>query len=280
MRALEEAAAAIREREERQQAAEQALRAADRAKDEFLAMLGHELRNPLAAISNAVARAAARAREPGGDRGRGAILARQVEHMTRLVDDLLDVGRVDQRQDPAASASRSTWPRRSRAALDDLAQPRAPRASRGRDSSCATVWVHADARASSRWSPTCSTTRSSTRRPAAAIDVSRAAARRRRDRSRCSDTGEGIPPELMPRVFDLFVQGERTLARERGGLGIGLTLVRRLVEMHGGTSAAASEGPGRGADVHRAPARDRAPGRRPAGRRRAAPTRRARRRGS
>ena len=94
VRALEEAAAAIREREDRQQAAEQALRAADRAKDEFLAMLGHELRNPLASVSNASHLLKAAPRRPDVIETVGGILARQVKQMTRLVDDLLEVGRV------------------------------------------------------------------------------------------------------------------------------------------------------------------------------------------
>ena len=94
VRALEEAAATIREREDRQQGAEQALRAADRAKDEFLAMLCHELRNPLASVGERLHLLKLAPRRPEVIATVGAILARQVEQMTRLVDDLLEVGRV------------------------------------------------------------------------------------------------------------------------------------------------------------------------------------------
>src|SRR5262249_52925210 len=92
--ALGEASTAIRDREERQRVAEQALRAADRAKDEFLAMLGHELRNPLASVSNAAHMLTLARRDQATIDNVSEILTRQVQHMSRLVDDLLEVGRV------------------------------------------------------------------------------------------------------------------------------------------------------------------------------------------
>ena len=166
VRALEEAAAAIREREERQQAAEQALRATDRAKDEFLAMLGHELRNPLASVANASHLLRLAPREPGVIENVGAILARQVDQMTRLVDDLLQVGRVtggkirleSEPLDLAAVVG---------AVVDDLAQRRALRCITRSRPSCTRSGCSPIAPGWSRWSPTCSTTPSSTRRRAA-----------------------------------------------------------------------------------------------------------------
>jgi signal transduction histidine kinase/ActR/RegA family two-component response regulator len=243
VRALEEAAAAIREREERQQAAEQALRATDRAKDEFLAMLGHELRNPLASVANASHLLRLAPRQPGVIENVGAILARQVDQMTRLVDDLLQVGRVTggkirlEREplDLAAVVGTvvETWRSGERFLHHEV------------EADLHEVWVLADrARMEQvvanlldnalKYTPARGRIAISVRPEgdAAIVEV--------------KDTGEGMPAELIERVFDLFVQGERSLARERGGLGIGLTLARRLVEMNEGTIRATSEGPGRG----------------------------------
>jgi signal transduction histidine kinase/ActR/RegA family two-component response regulator len=244
VRALEEAAATIREREDRQQAAEQALRAADRAKDEFLAMLGHELRNPLASVANASHLLKLAPRRPEVIATVGAILARQVEQMTRLVDDLLEVGRVTGgkirlEKEPldlarVVAAVIETWRSGDRllhhTVRSDLHE----------------VWVHADRTRleqvvanlldnALKYTPADGRVDISVRPEAGAAIVE------------VRDTGEGMPPELIGRVFDLFVQGERSLARERGGLGIGLTLARRLVEMNDGTIRATSAGRGQGA---------------------------------
>ena len=262
VRALEEAAAAIREREERQQAAEQALRATDRAKDEFLAMLGHELRNPLASVSNASHLLRLAPREPGVIENVGAILARQVDQMTRLVDDLLQVGRVTggkirlEREplDLAAvvGAVVDTWRSGERFMHHEV------------EAELREVWVLADrARMEQvvanlldnalKYTPARGRIAISVRPEGGAAIVE------------VKDTGEGMPAELIERVFDLFVQGERSLARERGGLGIGLTLARRLVEMNDGTIRAASEGAGRGsAFTVRLPAIERPADARPA----------------
>jgi signal transduction histidine kinase len=217
--------------------------AASRGKDEFLAMLGHELRNPLGAISNAV-HLLARLGPPDtrAEQAR-AIIERQAQHLGRLVDDLLDVGRAttgkivlqrealdlaDVARRALAARARSGQAERHRLAL--TAEP---------------VWVHADAvrleqvvtnllENAVRYTP-----------PGGAIDVTV-----ERDGEHAvlavQDTGVGIAADLLPRIFDLFVQGDHTLHRTGGGLGIGLTLVRRLVELHAGTVTAASDGPGRG----------------------------------
>jgi len=244
VRALAEAAAAIREREDRQQAAEQALRAADRAKDEFLAMLGHELRNPLASVANASHRLKLAPRRPDVIETVGAILARQVEQMTRLVDDLLEVGRVTGgkirlEKEPldlarVVATVIETWRNGDRLLHHTV------------ESDLHEVWVHADRTRieqvvanlldnALKYTPANGRVDVSVRAEAGAAIVE------------VRDTGEGMPPELIGRVFDLFVQGERSLARERGGLGIGLTLARRLVEMNDGTIRATSAGRGQGA---------------------------------
>ena len=244
VRALEEAGDAIREREHKQQTAEQALRAADRAKDEFLAMLGHELRNPLASVSNASHLLKAAPGRPDVIETVGAILARQVEQMTRLVDDLLEVGRVTGGK--IRLETRAARPGHGGDGGDrDLAQRRSLPAPRG-PSDLREVWVHADRTRIEQVVANLLDNALKYTPARGRIDIS---VRPEGDAAivEVRDTGEGMPPELIERVFDLFVQGERSLARERGGSGIGLTLARRLVEMNDGTIRATSEGRGRGA---------------------------------
>jgi signal transduction histidine kinase/CheY-like chemotaxis protein len=236
-RALADAARAVREREN-------ALRAADRAKDEFLAMLGHELRNPLGALLTA----AHLLEETGPREGPGStapeIISRQVRHMTRLVDDLLDVSRVTSGKvelsrrpiDLAELVAGVVDSLRAAGRLDEheVRVETEP------------AWVHADgARLEQVLSNLLGNAVKYT--PAGGrIDVE--VARRGGEAVLAvTDSGVGLPPELVPRVFDLFVQGERSLDRSLGGLGIGLTLVKRLVELHGGRVAAASDGEGTGA---------------------------------
>lgn len=243
-RALGESAVAIRDREERQRHAEHALRTADRAKDEFLAMLGHELRNPLASVSNAAQLLKMARDQPQVLESVSAILGRQVEQMTRLVDDLLEVGRVTggkvrlQREalDLAVTVVRllNTWKTDGRLMHHDVS------------TDLQSAWVFADPTRieqilsnlldnSLKYTPAGGKIHISLRINAANAELE------------ISDTGLGMPPELIDRVFDLFVQGERSLAREPGGLGIGLTMVKRLVELHGGTVRAKSDGPNSGA---------------------------------
>ncbi len=243
-RALGESAVAIRDREERQRQAEHALRTADRAKDEFLAMLGHELRNPLASVSNAAQLLKMAKHQPQVLENVSAILGRQVEHMTRLVDDLLEVGRVTggkvrlQREPLDLSATivhwLDAWRSDSRFLHHDVSTALQP------------VWVFADrARIEQVFSNLLDNAIKYT--PAGGQIRISLRAENAKAILEISDTGLGMPPELIGRVFDLFVQGERTLAREQGGLGIGLTMVKRLVELHGGTVQAKSEGTNHGA---------------------------------
>ena len=211
------------------------------AKDEFMAMLAHELRNPLSAIS-----AAAQVLEASDGQNAPAlrarsIIGRQVHHLARLVDDLLDVSRVVTGKivldrcpidfaDLVHRAVAVCSERRQGQRLEVSAQP---------------VWVEGDlVRMEQIVNNIVGNAVKYT--PAGGRIRVRVTVEGGDAVLRVEDDGFGIAPELLPRVFDLFVQGERTLDRAQGGLGIGLTLVRRLVQLHGGTVAAASDGPGRG----------------------------------
>jgi CheY-like chemotaxis protein len=222
------------------------LEAADRQKDEFLAMLAHELRNPLAPIRNAgelLARAM-----PADQRAQraAAIVKRQVSHLTRLVDDLLDVSRITRGQIELRRVRVSLTEILSQAleTVEPLFREKQHRVSV--TSSLDPLFVDADpARLvqcvgnvlanAAKYTDTQGEIRieSHARTGQAVLTV--------------TDNGAGIPGELLPHVFDLFVQGQRTLDRSQGGLGIGLSVVRRLVEMHGGEVSAGSSGPGTGA---------------------------------
>lgn len=241
--ALTEAATAVREREEQQRIAEQALRQADRVKDEFLAMLGHELRNPLSAVSNAAQLLQVAPKDPVVLENVGALLTRQVEHMTRLADDLLEVGRLTSGKVRLELASLDLsqisgelieiWRSCERFMHHTVSVDLQP------------VWVLADrARIEQIVSNLLDNALKYTPSGGSIHIIVRPDA----DRAvlEVSDDGEGMTPELIEQAFDLFVQGERGLAREPGGLGIGLTMVKRLVELHEGTIYAESEGPDKG----------------------------------
>ncbi|AEG91507.1 hybrid sensor histidine kinase/response regulator [Ramlibacter tataouinensis] len=228
---------------ERKQA-EEALRAADRRKDEFLATLAHELRNPLAPIRSGLELLA----QPGLDaptaaRAR-AILERQVSHMVRLVDDLLDVSRISHGQVPlrrsrvalagvlhgALETSRPALEAAGHALVLEL--PPQPLWVDGDEVRLAQVFANLLNNAA-RYTPRGGTVRLSL------------VAEGRQAVVRVQDDGEGIPGHMLGRVFDLFVQVEPSPQRQ-GGLGLGLALVRNLVQMHGGEVRADSAGPGHG----------------------------------
>jgi PAS domain S-box-containing protein len=237
----ERAALLARERSARREA-----EAASRAKDEFLAMLGHELRNPLAAISNAIyvlersgmpEEAAATAR---------SVAARQIRHLTRLVDDLFDVGRV--------LSGKVTLDLKA-LDLSDLVERTIDTIRESGQSEHHALsfegiasWVKADGTRVEQITTNLVTNALKFTPPGGTVTVQVA-----QDGGvavlRVSDNGIGIAPGLLPDIFDLFVQGQAPLDRRQGGLGIGLTLVRRLTEQHGGSVAAESEGPGRGTIV-------------------------------
>nr|HET7859980.1 hybrid sensor histidine kinase/response regulator [Caldimonas sp.] len=215
---------------------------ANRAKDEFLAMLGHELRNPLAPIVTSLEVMARRDAAPDRER---QVIERQVAHLSRMVDDLLDVSRI---------ASGKIELRRERVDVRDvvaraleLTQPalqgRRPPAVRVPD---APVWVHGDPVRLTQVVCNLLNNAAKFSLPAQPIVVELLSTA---DEARLAvvDHGAGIAPALLPHVFERFVQGEQPLQRASGGLGLGLAIAKNLVELHGGTIAAESDGDGRGA---------------------------------
>jgi len=214
-------------------------------KDEFLGVLGHELRNPLAPLSNSLHVLEARAEDvPSEIRQTHAMMKRQVDNMTRLVDDLLDVSRINQGK---ITLQRS--PVDLRAVLDDAADDFRPLANaRGIELKLVlpanSIWVDADPTrlaqiVANLVNNAVKYTPSGGRITLALVDG-------REAEVRVSDTGMGIPADMLDRIFEPFTQVEPTITRGHGGLGIGLTLVQRLAEMHGGSVQATSAGRGKG----------------------------------
>ena len=214
-----------------------------RSKDEFLAMLAHELRNPLGAIQGAVhALGIIGHTDPMALRATG-IIKRQVVHMARLVDDLLDVGRavtgkivlkracVNLADCVKSSVSTINSGSAQQARIEFSGEP---------------VWVNGD---SVRLEQIVGNLLSNALKFSQGTRAVRVFAGPENGDAvvRVADQGVGIPPEVLPRIFDLFVQAHHTIDRARGGLGIGLTLVKRLTELHGGSVQAASDGNSRGA---------------------------------
>jgi signal transduction histidine kinase/ActR/RegA family two-component response regulator len=228
---------------ESEKAARSAAESANRAKDEFLAMLGHELRNPLGAIANAAHLVEHPQAPPESKREALAIINRQVAHLKRMTDDLLDAGRavmgkivLQRRPVDLAAIARNTL-----ATLEASGRTRRHRVVE----SLEPAWIDADPVRLDQILGNLVTNAVKYTPEAGRIHVS--VAREGGEAVlRVADEGIGIAPDLAPRVFDLFVQGERPLDRSQGGLGIGLTLVRRLAELHGGAASVQSDGDGRG----------------------------------
>ena len=217
------------------------LGAASQAKDEFLAMLGHELRNPLSPIVTALQ--LMRMRGDGSYGREGEIIQRQVDHLVRLVDDLLDVSRI---------ASGKVELRKETVALADvlnkaieMASPLLEQKQHRLLVDVAPVRWHGDP---ARLAQVVSNLLSNAARytPAGGHVTLATRVQERTLTIQVTDDGSGISPTLLPHIFDLFVQGNRLVDRAKGGLGIGLALVRNLVQMHGGEVAAYSAGEGRG----------------------------------
>jgi len=215
------------------------------AKDEFLAMLSHELRNPLQAITSSVwlmNRGAGTAES----RGRALdILGRQTDHLTRLVDDLLDVARLAAGKVDLAhqSVNLADAIRRAVNALHAAGRTDDHRVELDTEA----LWLRADPARLDQMLGNLLTNALRYTPQGGTIHVS---ARHEGDEAvvRVRDDGVGIGPELLPRVFDLFTQGDRGLDRREGGLGLGLALVHRLAQLHGGRVEARSDGAGRGAE--------------------------------
>ena len=218
---------------------------ANRAKDDFLAMLGHELRNPLAAIISAVSVLDRLGQQDDvAMRARGAI-RHQITHLGRLVDDLLDIAHVTsgdivltcEPMNLATSVQRSvsnlaSTGRLERHVIDVRAEP---------------VWANADPTRLNQIVANLLTNAIKYTSPGGTIRI-RVGGEEDQAIVGVADTGIGIPPSLLRHMFDLPVQGDKRLDRAQGGLGVGLTLVRRLVELHGGRVQVFSEGPGRGSE--------------------------------
>ncbi|MCP3725816.1 response regulator [Paraburkholderia sp. CNPSo 3272] len=223
-----------------------AIRDGDRRKSEFLAMLAHELRNPLAPIVNAVA--VMRSAAPTDAqvlRWASDIIGTQAEHLVRIVDDLLDVSRIAR-----GVVTLRTEPVLLSSVIDRAVETSGPNYTRRsqtliRETSDVEVVIDGDIVRLSQIVANLLNNASKFTPPGARVYIST-----NFDGATASivvtDEGEGIDPAFMPRIFELFAQGENSLDRAQGGLGIGLTLVRHLTEMHGGTVHCESEGCGKG----------------------------------
>jgi signal transduction histidine kinase len=243
--ALRKAHAELAERAAELEAANRALQEADRRKDEFLAMLGHELRNPLAPIRN-TAQVLRRLDLPASRATWASdLIERQVAHLSRLVDDLLDVSRITRgtvqlhRRSVELAGLLAHAIETLRPLLDAhehhlettlLAEPIVLDADPDR-----VIQIFENLLTNAvKYTPKGGKIKLAIEQTASAVIIS------------VIDNGIGIAPDLLPRIFDLFAQANQGLDRRQGGLGIGLTLVRRLVELHGGHIEAVSPGLGQG----------------------------------
>lgn len=237
----------LRQQLDQQRQAQEALREADRRKDDFLAMLAHELRNPLAPVRNGLHLLRLQAGDPAATDRLREMMERQVQHMIRLIDDLLDVSRISrgkvslQRERLDLGRLVQVTAEDHRARFDaagvrlEIRRPDTP------------VWLLGD--------PT---------RLSQVVDNLLENARKFTDQGgsvtvelslegaagaallTVRDTGIGLEAEMLPRLFDVFSQADRSLDRSRGGLGVGLAVVKGLIELHGGTVSAHSAGVGQG----------------------------------
>jgi signal transduction histidine kinase len=237
----------------------------DRQKNQFLAMLAHELRNPLAAVRNAVEVATRSGSKEDLEWSRD-VTARQVDNFAHLINDLLDVARITEGKIQLHKELLDAAPviRHALAAVKPIVE--------GRRHELLVSFASTDLRLEA----------DSTRLEQILVNLLTNAAKYTPSGGRIQllagvegkevvfrvrDNGLGILPELLPKMFDLFTQGNRSLDRSEGGLGIGLTLVRSLAELHGGTVTATSDGPGRGSEfVVRLPAAEGRTGTEPDGR--------------
>jgi signal transduction histidine kinase/ActR/RegA family two-component response regulator len=244
-RAFDDMAKSLQRHEAQRDQAERDLRLADQRKDEFLAMLAHELRNPLAPISAAAQLLKLVQLDEARVRQTSDIIARQVDHMTRLVDDLLDVSRVTR-----GLVTLETEPLDMKRIVSDAVEQVAPLINTRRHHLSlqlpdAAVHVKGDQKRlvqvianllnnSSKYTPEGGNIVLCVELEDSQVVLS------------VADNGIGMEPELVSRVFDLFAQAERTSDRSQGGLGLGLALVRSLVGLHGGSVQAYSKGQGEG----------------------------------
>jgi PAS domain S-box-containing protein len=238
---------ALRESEQQLRASEEALREADRRKDEFLALLAHELRNPLAPIRYALATNKKEGRTPEQQKRAEEVIERQVTHMSRLLDDLLDVSRITRgtlelRKNPteltlivgsAIETARPILDSKHHTLALDLPKH--------------AVRLDADAVRLSQVFSNLLINAAKYTDSGGHIQL-RAAQHGNEVVVAIRDNGIGISSDMLPRLFTLFSQDQSARARAEGGLGVGLSLVRGLVALHGGSVDAISDGPGRGSE--------------------------------
>lgn len=237
----------VQERTEELARANAALKLADQRKDEFLATLAHELRNPLAPIRNALEIMKIADGNPVVLTGQRDMLERQIEVMVRLIEDLLDVARINTGKlrirtvpmalrDAIESAVEVSKPMLSQAGVELRVElPETPIVLEADHVRLAQVFANLLNNGAKFTPPGGRVTLSVTREGSHAV-------------IRIRDTGIGIPPEVVRKVFDLFTQANGDPERSHGGLGIGLALVKRLVELHGGTVTVLSEGRDKGTE--------------------------------
>jgi PAS domain S-box-containing protein len=222
-----------------------ALEVADRQKDEFLAMLAHELRNPLAPLRNASELLSVIAQQEPRAQFSAGVIRRQVSQLSRLVDDLLDVsritqGRIDLQRKPLELESIIA---QALETVEPLLREKHHEVSIV--SGFEHIHVNGDITRLVQCMGNVLANAAKYTNDGGEIRV-RSTINGTNALIEISDNGMGISPELLPRIFDLFVQSDRTLDRAQGGLGIGLAVVKRLIEMHGGRVAARSDGIGKG----------------------------------
>ncbi len=223
------------------------LKEADRRKDEFLATLAHELRNPLAPVRNAVHLLRLKGTDDPELRWSRDVIERQVDHLTRLIDDLLDISRITRnklelrRQRLELTEIISGAVEASRPLIEECGHqltvtlPEQPVYLDGDAVRLAQVFLNLLNNAA-KYTERGGQIHLSADREGSDVVVS------------IKDNGMGIPAEILPRLFQIFFQVDRSLEKSQGGLGIGLSLVRRLVELHGGSVAALSDGAGQGSE--------------------------------
>jgi signal transduction histidine kinase len=251
LRALESASALLeRARVERdrlleaEQKGRSAAEEANRSKDEFLAMLGHELRNPLAAVSNATEVIRSERRTPQQLEFATSVIQRQCAHLKRLIDDLLDVGRV-----MTGKIRLERRPLDLQSSVQHVVatlQAAGMLAARRLEMDTVPVWVSGDPTRLEQIATNLLVNAASHTPEKGAIRIS-LAEENGEARLQVADNGAGIAPQEQARIFELFYQGEASRQRAPGGLGIGLTLVKRLIELHGGSITVESEGEACGA---------------------------------
>lgn len=226
---------------------EEALKAADRHKNEFLAVLGHELRNPLTPIRNAV-HVLRRLGATDAATGRAhEMIERQLHHMTRLIDDLLDISRISSGKVLLRREHLDLVDLVRTAIEDERSDAEAGRLSLEANLPAQPLWILGDATRLAQSVSNLLINAVKFTSPGGRVVVDLITEDGRAATIRVRDTGMGLDAELMDRLFQPFMQADRSIDRSRGGLGLGLSLVKSFVELHGGRVEVESDGPGRGA---------------------------------